>query len=536
MKDHKRNAAIPPPSLIFENGSIHTLDDRDTVVSSLAVSGDRVVWVGDAYEGPRGNAGVFDLKGRTVLPGFTDAHTHLVAYSVGLSRIDLRQYDSLDAALEAVGRRAASASEGEWVLGRGWVFRGWGLSAFPDRSLLDRVAPDTPVALVTMDGHVMWANSAALKIAGIDKDTPDPKGGEIERRADGEPTGILKENAADAMKEIIPIDPPDKLAASVKKGQAHFHALGITSVHNLERKKALRAFHRLHQRNGLKLRIRYFIADEEIDAAVSLGVEAGFGDDRLRITGVKAYADGSLLSETAFMLAPYGKAGARGIPVTEPEALEALIQKSGTLRLPVVVHAIGDAANRRVLDAFEKAMTTTAFPYRIEHAQHLDPADLPRFASLGVVASIQPIHLSFDLDQVERALGDRAPGAYRLRSLLDSGARIAFGSDAPIADPNPWLGVQAAVNRVRFDGTPTGGWYPEEKITVEEAIRAYTRTPAEIVGDGAQRGTLEPGKIADFCVLDRDPYTIPPETLKDVKIDLTVFDGEIVFDRMQPSR
>jgi predicted amidohydrolase YtcJ len=302
-------------------------------------------------------------------------------------------------------------------------------------------------------------------------------------------------------------------------------------VHNLERKKALRAFLRMKTADALKLRIRYFIAEEEIDAAESLGIEAGLGDDLLRITGVKAYADGSLLSETAHMLAPYGKAGKRGIPVADVPHLEALIRKAGALRLPIVVHAIGDAANRGVLDAVERAQMKTLTPYRIEHAQHLHPDDLGRFAPLGVVASMQPIHLSFDLDQVDRALGDRGPGAYRLRSLLDSGARLVFGSDAPIADPDPWLGVHAAVNRVRFDGTPAGGWYPKERITVAEAIRGYTRTPAEVAGDGARRGTLEAGKTADLCVLDRDPFRIPLQTLRDVNVEMTVFGGEVVFKR-----
>jgi predicted amidohydrolase YtcJ len=517
--------------LLLKNGVVRALDDRDTVASAIAVRGDRILWVGDTPEAPGDADRVIDLQGRCVLPGFTDAHIHLVAYAVGLARIDLRDMSTLEAALEAVGRRAKRAAPGEWVLGRGWVFRGWGLDSFPDRSMLDGVAPACPVALSSLDGHVIWVNSVALDAAGITKDTLDPEGGEIERDGDGKPTGILKERAADELKEVIPVPHPDRLKESLKEGQANLHQHGVTSVHNLERRKALRALTRYNVEGGLKLRVRYFVAEEELDAAVELGLEAGFGDDRLRIVGIKSYADGSLLSETAHMLAPYGKAGKRGIPVATPEALETVVRKGLELRLPVVFHAIGDAANRRVLDVVERAGGPTPTPYRMEHAQHLDPADLPRFAALGVPASMQPIHLCFDLDQVERALGDRGTGAYRFRSLLDSGATLVFGSDAPVADPDPWLGVQAAVNRLRFDGTPAGGWYPEERITVGEALRAYTRWPAEVVGDGRARGTLEPGKIADLCVVDRDPFAIPPETLKDVRVEATVFGGELVYER-----
>ncbi|MHC4779435.1 MAG: amidohydrolase, partial [Planctomycetota bacterium] len=310
------------PDILLRNGKVRTLDHEDTTASAIALAGDRIVWVGEDSDAPAGAKRIVDLAGRCVLPGFTDSHVHLVAYSVGLSRIDLWKLGSLDEALEEVGRRARAARPGQWILGRGWVFRGWGLESFPDRGMLDGVSSDVPVALSSVDGHVIWVNSAALAAASIGKNTPDPHGGEIERDGEGFPTGILKEKAADHLKEIIPVDPPDQLASALLKGQAAFHGLGITSVHDLERRKALRAFTRLHGAEGLKLRVRYFVAEEELGAAEELGVEAGLGDDHLRIVGIKSYADGSLLSETAYMLEPYGKTQKRGIPVATPEYLE----------------------------------------------------------------------------------------------------------------------------------------------------------------------------------------------------------------------
>ncbi len=517
-------------SLRFENGVVRTMDEKGTVASAVAVQNGRIAWVGETRDAPPAEKTV-DLQGRCVLPGFTDSHGHLVSWAAGLARIDLRTFDTLEDAMEAVGKRVASAKPGEWVLGRGWVFRGWGLEGFPDRSMIDRVSGDVPVALSSMDGHVLWVNSAALRVAGIDADTPDPDGGAFERDREGRPTGILKERAADAFKERIPQDPPDRLAEALEGAQAILHGFGIVSVHAPERKKSLRALQRLRAARKLKLRVRYFLAGEELPGAASVGLEGGFGDDLLRIEGVKMFADGAVLAETAHMLEPYGKASSRGIPVTGREDLEAVIREAASFRLPVMVHAIGDAANRTVLDAIENAGGSLDRPYRIEHAQHLHEDDLVRFQKLGITASVQPIHLSLDLDQIDRALGERGANAYRFRTLLDAGVRLVFGSDMPVADPNPWFGVHAAVRRARLDGTPEEGWYPAERIGVEEAIRAYTTAPAEASGDGAERGSVEAGKRADLCVTDRDPFSIPAEDLRNVRVDLTVFDGEIVHRR-----
>ncbi|MCU0723294.1 MAG: amidohydrolase [Planctomycetes bacterium] len=520
-----------PEALLLANASVRTMDNAGTVASSVLIKGDRILHVGEARGRPKVSARRIDLGGKCVLPGFTDSHAHLAAFSAGLARIDLRKFATLDEALEEVRRRAARAAAGEWVLGRGWVFRGWGLAGFPERRMLDKVSPDVPVALSSVDGHVLWVNTAALREAGIRRGSPDPEGGEIERGPDGEPTGILKERAADLLKDAIPAEPPDRLAAAVEAGQSALHALGVTSVHDPEKRKALRAFTRLNREGKLKLRLRYFLDEGEVESAGNVGLEAGFGDDRLRIVGVKAYADGAVLAETAHMLEPYGQTRTRGIPTATPDSLGRTIRAAADLGLPLCVHAIGDAANRAVLEAFERDARPLPFPYRIEHAQHLDAADVPRFGAHGVVASMQPIHLPLDREQIDRALGARGAGAYRFRSLLDSGARLVFGSDAPVADPDPWLGIHAAVNRTRPDGTPAGGWYPAERITLLEAVRAYTRTPAEVAGDGASRGTIEAGKTADLCVVSPDPFEIPPAELKDVRAEMTIFGGEVVHEK-----
>lgn len=519
------------PDLVLYNGIVHTMDQTRPRASAIAIAGECIVAVGgDDLRDELAPGGVaVDLQGRTVLPSLIDAHLHFVWYSLGLKNVDLQGVRTLDEALRRIAARAAETAPGEWIRGGRWNCNLWG-GQFPTRHDLDRVAPDHPILLPSKDGHSVWVNSKALQMAGVDAGTPDAEGGRILRDECGQPTGILQENAIGLVQRIVPDPSIEEMMDACRIGMANAHRVGLTGVHNCEGGREFAALQSLDRRGELTLRVLQHIAEENLDAALALGVRDGFGNERLRLCGVKAFADGALGSRSAWMLEPYeSDPDNRGVPTMTPEAVCELVRRANGAGLSVAVHAIGDAANRMVLDALAQE-GDPALRNRIEHVQLLHPNDLPRLAELRVIASMQPIHATSDIEIADRHWGRRAVTGYAWRSLLDAGTALAFGSDAPVEDLSPLAGIYAAVTRRRPDGFPgPEGWYPEQKITAYEAVYAYTLGAAFAGGEEAIKGSLVPGKLADLVVLDRDILSVELELILSTQVIGTMVGGVWVY-------
>jgi predicted amidohydrolase YtcJ len=534
---------------IIENARIYTMDRDMPGAEALAWRDGRVLAVGDGQSvrqavrtvGTVGTAGAarrVDLGGRAVIPGLVDAHIHFLSYSRSLTRIQLDGIKSKEEAVAMVAARAREVGPGRWILGGGWNNNLWSPPEFPTRHDLDLAAPHNPVLLDRKDGHSCWVNSAVLHLAGISRDTPDPPGAAIGRDEAGEPDGMLYESAVQLARGAVQ-EPRQDDAAVMRRGMTLLAGMGLTGIHDCEGPEAFRVFQDLSATGELGQRVVMLLPYRGLDDAIKLGLRTGFGSDRLAIGPVKIFSDGSLGSRTAEMLEPYeGYPGYTGIGTIPQDELEEAIARASEAGIPSAVHAIGDAANRRVLDAFqkargrEKARAAGPLAHRIEHAQLLHPDDIPRFAALGVAASMQPLHATSDMSAADRLWGERSRYSYAWRSLLDAGALVAFGSDAPVETPDPFAGIHAAVTRQDADDLPKSGWYPEERITVEEAVRAYT--------EGAARsapylpgvtGALTPGSAADLLVLDRDIFKIEPSEIKAARPVATLVAGEAVYDR-----
>jgi predicted amidohydrolase YtcJ len=533
--------------VLFEDGVIHTFDPECPVATAVAVQRDQIVGVGDARDlreaYPR--FAREPLSGRTVLPAFTDSHIHLAACGLALRRVDLRGARSLGAAVELVAEAARRIRPGEWIRGGGWDKNIWPEGRFPRKDDLDPVTGDHPAALASKDGHVTWVNSLALRLAKIGRDTPEPPGGKIVRDPrTGEPTGLLAERAADLVMKRAGQPTPETLEAAVLDAAAVAHRAGIAGVHVMEDAAVLAACQRLRERGAMNLRVYMMIPEDGLESAIRVGVRTGLGDAVIRIGGVKIFADGALGPQTASMLEPYeGDPENTGVVVRTQEQLSELIGQAARHGIAAAVHAIGDRANRCVLDAIETVNAAEApalggrpLRHRIEHVQLLDPADLPRLARLGVVASMQPIHCTQDRDIADRHWGGRARYGYAWRSLLDSGAHLAFGSDAPVETLDVLAGIHAAVTRKRREEPHRASWYPEEALTVEEAIRAYTAGPAFASGEEEIKGRLTPGRFADFVVLSRDPLDVLPDDLPEITVEMTVVGGVVRYDASSGSR
>jgi len=520
------------PDLVLYNGVIHTLERTlPTATTAVAIAGEHILAVGDDRLqdelAPGGTA--VDLRGRTVLPGLIDAHLHLVWYSLGLKNVDLQGVPTLDEALARIAARVAVTPPTNWIRGGRWNCNLWG-GRFPTRYDLDRIAPEHPVFLPSKDGHSAWVNSRALQLAGVHVGTPDVEGGRILRDEHGEPTGILQENAIDLVRRAMPEPSAEEMADACRMGMFNAHRVGLTGVHNCEGAREFAALQLLEQRGELTLRVLQHIAAENLDAAIAVGLRDGFGNQWLRLYGVKAFADGALGSRSAWMLEPYETdPHNRGVPTMTPEAARELIRRANGAGLSVAIHAIGDAANRTVLDALEQ-VGDRRLRNRIEHVQLLHPADLRRLAELKVVASMQPIHATSDIEIADLHWGRRAATGYAWRSLLDAGTVLAFGSDAPVEDLSPLAGIYAAVTRRRPDGFPgPEGWYPEQRISAYEAVYAYTMGAAYAGGEERIKGSLAPGKLADLIVLERDILRVDPELIPSTRVVRTMVGGQWVY-------
>lgn len=525
------------PTLILYNGRLHTMDRRQPHASAIAISGDRILAVGDdsLRHFADTKTQMIDLGGRTVTPGFIDAHLHFLAYGLSLREIDLMNAPTREAALERIAARAVTTPTGQWLTGRGWDQVLWPEPVFPTAAQLDAVTPHHPAFLRRKCGHAGWANSQALQLAGITRDTPDPDGGAIQRDpSTGEPTGILLERAMELVANLQAIPTDAEALDAVRVAQAQVHSFGITGIHNMEGAPALRAFQELRRRGEWKVRVLQQIPETDLDAAIALGIQSGYGDAWIRFGAVKIFADGSLGARSALMIEAYeGEPHNCGIAVSTAEHLQRQVMKAAQAGLAVHIHAIGDQANRNVLDAVaatRRAGVGLHLRHRIEHAQVLHPTDVARFAALQVIASMQPIHCTQDIVLADRHWGARSRLAYAWSSLLSSGAVLAFGSDAPVETPDVRQGLYAAVTRRRADGYPgPEGWIPEECISVAEAVYAYTLGAAYASGEDAIKGSLTPGKLADLTVLDADIFTIAPEEILTTPVSATIVGGEIVY-------
>jgi predicted amidohydrolase YtcJ len=562
---------VPAPStraqefadLVVLNGDIYTGDPDRPRVEALAVHDGIVVALGDSrsiterHRGPETE--VLDLQGKAAIPGLIDAHAHLENLGTFLRTVDLVGTRSPDEVAERVHAATSNRPPGEWILGRGWDQNDWSRKEFPEADILDRAAPDHPVYLERVDGHAIWVNTKALALAGVDASTPDPRGGRILRRLDGRPTGVLIDEAEDLIEPLVEPDAAE-VEARLAAAQDHVLAVGLTGIHDMgTQHQEVEVLARMAREGRLAPRVAVYLDGDDRELTETWGARSE--DDReeggrLRVVGVKLYADGALGSRGAALLEPYSDdPGNTGLLLTIPDSLRALVTRALGVGLQPAIHAIGDRGNRVALDAIEAGLTVTrnegdciivgaaggggiatcpgvaadSRP-RIEHAQVIALVDIPRFAELGVVASVQPTHATSDMYWAEDRVGpERIEGAYAWRKLRGAGARLACGSDFPVENANPFHGLYAAVTRRDQEGWPDGGWHPEERMTREEALACFTIDAARAASMDDEVGSLAPGKRADFVVLDRDYFGVPEEEIWRIRVLRTVIDGETVF-------
>jgi predicted amidohydrolase YtcJ len=507
--------------MILENGVIRTMDPSVPVQRALAITGDSIAGGIGTHETALASPEVVDLGGRCALPGFTDSHVHFPSWALARRQIQLEGTTSLDDVLERV-RQAPPVPAGSWIRGLGWRDADWSTVAAPTKEALDGVTGHVPAALLAHDYHSLWLNSAALAVADGDLEVA---AGVVERDVNGEPTGVLREEAAWRFKERYLSVPDDEYVAAMRDGLKIAAARGVVAVHDKDGwLGAVRLWQRLHEQQLLTLRVWQSVPHEHLDRLAEIGVRPGIGDAYLRIGYLKVFMDGTLGSQTARML------DGSGVEITSGAELAEIVRRGAEAGWPVGVHAIGDLANREALDAFEETREhwrSQGLRHRIEHAQCLAREDIPRFAALGIAASVQFSHAPSDRDLAERFWPDRLNGTYAFRSLVESGAVVANGSDAPIEELEPWAGVCAGVLRT-LDHRP--GWRPEETVTVEQALAATITAPPWLSGDERRRGRLLPGYLADLVVLDRDPLECPPEALREVEIVATMVGGRWVHN------
>lgn len=504
------------------NANVRTLDDAQPRASVIAVRGERIVAVGDdrllALRTARTH--IDDLDGALVLPGLLDAHLHWHWTSLSLQEVALHDVPSRADAVNRVALAAQNARPGLWLTGRGWAQGLWPDGAFPTAADLDPVTPNNPAYMKARSGHAGWANSRALALAGIDDNTPNPVDGKIQRDAAGHATGILLEGAMSLVESIIPRPTPEQLAGLMEQAQVLAWKSGLTGFHDYDGPPAFEAMEILLERGALGLRIVKNINDPYIDHAIRLGLRWGFGNDWLRLGGLKIFADGALGPRTAWMIEPYdGEPDNRGMVVTDKTHMFELVSRASAAGFPATIHAIGDQAVRDVLDVYAQVRLAEAVSgirpdqrrHRIEHVQIIHPDDATRLAELDVIASMQPIHATSDYPVADRYWGKRAWWSYNARYQIDHGARVAFGSDSPIEPFEPLKGIHAAITRRRADGSPgPQGWYPDLRLTTEEAVRGFTKGVAYAGGLEDRQGQITPGYFADFTVLDRDIVTLTP--------------------------
>ena len=536
-------AGAPAPDLLLENATVYAAPDAKPAKFSIFVSGGKVLFVGDPAEArARGRAAnAVDLSGRFVFPGFADSHLHMSGVGKATENANLREATSAADAAARMKAAAAKLPDGAWVEGRGWDQTRWSGREFPDARMLDAAVADRPAIARRVDGHAIWVNSAALSAAKVTAATKDPDGGRILRRPDGSPSGVLVDNAMALVVSAAPPPTDADLERWLAEGAAACARAGLTEVQDASgyAPNEIAALERLAARGALRIRVYATVSPspDTLPGSLSRGRRVGGGDDFLTIRAIKSYADGALGSRGAALLADYSdEPGRRGLLVTPPERLAEVALAARRAGWQLWVHAIGDRGNRVALDAFEKA--AAAVPQapdgsdrpRIEHAQVIAPDDFPRFARLSVIASIQPVHATSDMRWAEDRVGpERIAGAYAWRRLLDAGAKLAGGSDAPVETESPLEGIYAAITRRDLAGNPPGGWRPQERLTRAEAIALYTSWAAWAAFEETWRGRIAAGAAADLTVLSADPMTAPESEIARIPVSMTIVGGRIAY-------
>jgi predicted amidohydrolase YtcJ len=528
---------------VLVHGKIWTEDPKKPEAEAVAIFGNRVVRVGTSDEilklaGPATK--VIELSGRRVVPGFNDSHVHLIGGGSGLASVQLRDTRSQAEFRQRIANFAETQPHGAWILNGDWDHERWTPAQIPTHQLIDDATPQNPVFVERLDGHMALANALAMKLAGVSKDTQDVPGGVIVRDAAGNPTGIFKDAAQGLIEKAIPPPNDRDLRAAVAAAEKYAAENGVTSVQDMSAApEILRVYERLFHEGKLRLRISGHQPLPTWNRLAAPGILATFGNDVLHIGGLKGFADGSLGSTTAWFFKPYLDApNTSGIPsdeLSKPDEMYAHIRDADRAGLQIAIHAIGDRANNTILNFYERVEKENGprdRRFRIEHAQHLLPSDIPRFASLHVIASMQPYHAIDDGRWAFKRIDpERIKTAYAFRTLLDTGATLAFGSDWPVAPMIPLQGIYAAVTRRTLDGKNPGGWVPEQKVSVAEAVHAYTVGAAYAEYEEDIKGSLAPGELADLVVLSQDIFHIDPVEIWNTRVDLTLFDGKVIYQR-----
>lgn len=492
------NPAMPQASAVaIDKGKIILVGDEESILSEFKDKGKLI-----------------NLDGAAVIPGLCDAHIHLANYSLNFKKVECETPIRAEF-YENIHNRAKISQPDKWILGHGWNHNNW-IEGYGNANDLDTVAPANPVFASAKSMHAAWVNTKALQLAGINKDTPNPPDGHIQRDKNGIPTGILLEGAMELVERIIPQPAPQELAEMIQSALEHLSSLGLTSLHDFDQRSCFTALQILHSNGQLNTRLLKSIPLDDIQSAINLGIRTGFGDDMLRIGNVKIFADGALGPKTAAMRQPYQNDPENsGILLKREDEIFEIGNQAAQHGLALAVHAIGDRAVHEVLNAFQQLpQKEKSLRQRIEHVQIIQPDDAVRLAQLGIIASMQPIHVCSDMEMADQHWGERAANSYAWRYPLDNGATLVFGSDAPVDSPNPFLGLHAALTRRRVDGFPEpDGWYPDQKLNMYEALHAYTIAPAFAAGMENRLGILAPGYHADLLVLDVDPFTCHPDQL-----------------------
>jgi predicted amidohydrolase YtcJ len=525
--------------LVIVNANVRTMDAKRTQAQSVAVSKGKIIAIGSDADtkpliGP--NTTVIDAKGRLVLPGFNDAHVHFLETGAQLSSVDLRSAKSPEEFAQRIKEFAAKLPKGRWVLGGQWDHENWKPNNLPTAAMIDAVTPDNPVFVNRLDGHMALANSLAIKMAGVDKNTPEVSGGLIVRDAAGNPTGVFKDAAMGYIEKVIPDASFEQKLEFAQAVTDYAASMGVTSVQDMSAGTDVGVYQELLRQGKLKTRVYACSPLGDYKRWQNTGVHYAFGSAMLRVGCLKGFADGSLGSTTAWFFEPYLDApNTSGLPRAEvTTTMKQNIVDADKAGLQVNIHAIGDRANATILDFFENAVNTNGARdrrFRIEHAQHLRQDDISRFGKLGVVASMQPMHIIDDGRWAWKRLDEkRLKGTYAFRSLLDSGAVLAFGSDSPVAPMNPVFGIYAAVTRRTLDDKNPNGWIPEQKISVDEAVRGFTWGSAYGEFQENIKGTLEVGKVADIVILSDDIFAIDPVKISQTKVMMTIVDGRMAFE------
>jgi len=532
----------PAADLIISNAKVWTGDDAQPKAEAVAVLGDRIVAVGSnsvvlLWRGPQTK--LIDAHGKLLVPGFNDAHVHFTDGGRQLDNVQLNDASSADEFVRRIAEQAKRMPKGAWILGGDWDETKWNPPNLPTKEMIDPVTPDNPVLLSRYDGHSALANSQAFRLAGITAQTPDPPGGTIVRDAQGNPTGDLKDAALGLTDKVVPPPSHDQLVHAVKRALEYAASLGVTSVQTMNPEYAdIAAFSELLQNGELTTRIYAAPLITGVDDQVKIGIRHAFGGPYLRIGAVKAFADGSLGSRTAYFFEPFSdEPNNHGLLSDEMQPLSLMrdrMMKADAAGIQICTHAIGDQAISIVLDLYTdvvKAHRGAERRFRIEHAQHMAEKDFARFAQLDVIASVQPYQAIDDGRWAEARIGhDRASRTYAFRTFLNHGVHLAFGTDWDVAPLNPMLGIYAAVTRATLDGKNPNGWFPEQKLTVDESVRAYTMGSAYAEFQESEKGSITPGKLADMVLLNEDIFSIDPIKIRDVKVLKTIVGGKVIWD------